>query len=91
MCNVLMTSKTEDAYDAVLDHVCTLFDVDIVKYTMTDYEAALRNSVKKHFINAQYAGCEVHYDRVNFNKLLQSTCIYLCLIMHILIHTFFFF
>lgn len=61
-----MTSKSENAYDSVLRPLKNLLNDGEVKFTITDYEGALRNSTKKNFPAAKYAGCSVHYERVSY-------------------------
>lgn len=66
--NALMTSKSENAYDCVLQFFKSLIDCENVESLLTDYETALRKSALKVMPNAEYAGCSVHYDRVSFIK-----------------------
>ena len=60
----VMSTKTFEAYEAVLNELLTITKMDMVEIVMTDFEQALRNACTKAFPNARCAGCNFHHDRV---------------------------
>lgn len=58
---IFMEKKTFTSYDTIFQQLRFLMpSVEVVKL-MTDYEAATRKALKKHFPNARIAGCFFHY------------------------------
>lgn len=58
---IFMEKKTFESYDTIFQHLKFLMpSVEVVKL-MTDYEAATRKALKKHYPNARLAGCFFHY------------------------------
>lgn len=56
-----MERKTFTSYDAIFHHLKLLMPSVEVSKLMTDYEAATRKALKKHFPNARISGCFFHY------------------------------
>ena len=59
----LLTNKTNEDYDNLLEYVTYLFDInstDILTVTV-DFEEALINSVEQYFPNKRILGCYYHY------------------------------
>ena len=52
-----MTSKTEDIYDQIFQNIIKIIDINkinhkkICKFNMSDFEVALRNSIKKILVS----------------------------------------
>lgn len=58
---IFMEKKTFSSYDTIFQNLKFLMpSVEVVKL-MTDYEAATRKALKKHYPNARIAGCFFHY------------------------------
>lgn len=58
---IFMEKKTFTSYDIIFQNLKFMMpSVEVVKL-MTDYEAATRKALKKHFPNARIAGCFFHY------------------------------
>ena len=78
---VLMSSKSQSSYE----HLFAYIDKNVINFKPTsfisDYEKALRNSLKATFPTAKIKGCWFHYCQAlnrnarkitNFSKLLQN-------------------
>lgn len=58
---IFMEKKTFTSYDVIFRNLKLLMpSVEVVKL-MTDYEAATRKALRKHYPNARLAGCFFHY------------------------------
>ncbi|XP_046806253.1 uncharacterized protein LOC124419743 [Lucilia cuprina] len=58
---ILMDKKTKKAYEGVFQYIKhNIFDMDPAVF-ITDYEHALRNSLRTVFPNARNVGCWFHY------------------------------
>lgn len=58
---IFMEKKTFTSYDAIFQNLKFLMpSVEVVK-VMSDYEAATRKALKKHYPTARIAGCWFHY------------------------------
>ncbi|KAJ6647973.1 hypothetical protein Bhyg_03198 [Pseudolycoriella hygida] len=58
---IFMETKTFSAYDTVFQNLKLLMTSVEVAKLMTDYEAASRKALKKHYPNARMSGCFFHY------------------------------
>lgn len=58
---IFMEKKTFSSYDAIFQYLKFLMPSVEVAKIMTDYEAATRKALKKHYPNARIAGCFFHY------------------------------
>lgn len=58
---VLMEKKSVYSYDILFEKLKLLFPSCEITNFMTDYEAATRKSLKKHFPRARISGCYFHY------------------------------
>ncbi|XP_043282398.1 uncharacterized protein [Venturia canescens] len=66
---VIMTSKTQNAYEACLQYVKThILHAHNILLVMSDFERALRNAVLKAFPTALSTGCNTHHDRAIYKK-----------------------
>lgn len=66
---VLMSSMSEKAYTAVFRAVKDICPFDELRTAMMDFEQGMRSGVGNNFENAKIVGCNVHLDRVNYNKI----------------------
>jgi hypothetical protein len=63
---VVMSSKTQAAYTAVLRYVKEqMIPENHIRLVMTDFERALRNAIAQTFAEAHSTGCNTHHDRVS--------------------------
>jgi MULE transposase domain len=62
-----MQTKTEAAYFAVFQFLKEKYGLDI-RSAMTDYELAIRNSLKSVFPEVDVGGCLFHYKQVKLNS-----------------------
>lgn len=58
---IFMEKKTFTSYDTVFGNLKLLMPSVSVARVMSDYEAATRKAVKKHYPNAKISGCFFHY------------------------------
>lgn len=61
---VFMEKRDISSYDLLFAKLTTLITPEVaakIFRCMTDYEAAVRNSMRKHFPNARISGCFFHY------------------------------
>lgn len=58
---IFMEKKTFSSYDCIFQNLKFLMPSVEVAKVMTDYEAATRKALKKHYPNARIAGCFFHY------------------------------
>lgn len=69
-----MSGKSEVAYQAVLQFIkVVLLPTAQIKLVMSDFEAALRNSVVEVFPTAHSTGCNVHFDRVGILQFIITS------------------
>ena len=65
-----MTSKYKDIYDQIFQNIIKIMDINkinhkkICKFIMSDFEVALRNSIKKNFSDSILNGCYFHYVKI---------------------------
>lgn len=58
---ILMEKKTFSSYDTIFHNLKVLMPSVEVMKLMTDYEAATRKALRKHYPNARISGCFFHY------------------------------
>lgn len=61
---VFMEKRDTEAYDTLFENLISMMGqecADEVVICMSDYEAAVRKMVRKHFLNARLSGCYFHY------------------------------
>ncbi|KAJ8665574.1 hypothetical protein QAD02_007236 [Eretmocerus hayati] len=66
MFQVLMSRRTENAYNKVFEHIEEVCAFDKLQVAMCDFEQPLRSFVAKNWPNVHIAGCNVRFDRVKY-------------------------
>lgn len=68
----LTDNRKEKTYDEILEHVTSKFPDFQPQKFMSDYEIALRNSLRKFFPEAKILGCYFHYAQVKIQILVND-------------------
>lgn len=63
----VMSTRTQVAYEGILEQMLKVCSFDDVQVVMSDFEQALRNAVRIKLPQAKIAGCNFHFDHVSFD------------------------
>ncbi|KAJ8666371.1 hypothetical protein QAD02_008033 [Eretmocerus hayati] len=71
MFEVLMSRRTQKAYEAVFKHIKGVCEFSELKDTMCDFEQPMRAAFSVYWPEVSVVGCNVHFDRAIYQKLKE--------------------